>query len=262
MLMDSRNLSGKGVSVKQIRQLSVIPGLVLLLILIPGLSGCSKEAPAAEAFAALTEEFAAEPQETRTELQSAVREYLPRFKALAGEYWGTKGALEAKFWIIDVSFYLEGTDDEVDIEEMIDEIFAAYEQSPHIELLADYQYSLSQEAREKYFGKLMESSPHANVRAAAVYVLASTGARGDASDELKQQREDLLSELIHDYADIPWQYSTYGEIATAEMHPHDPADLEVGKKAPEIIGRNVDGEEMKLSDYLGKVVVIDFWGDW
>ena len=46
------------------------------------------------------------------------------------------------------------------------------------------------------------------------------------------------------------------------MHPHDPADLEIGKKAPEIIGKNVDGVEMKLSDYLGKVVVIDFWGDW
>lgn len=39
-------------------------------------------------------------------------------------------------------------------------------------------------------------------------------------------------------------------------------DLAIGKPAPEIIGANVDGEEMRLSDFLGKVVVIDFWGDW
>ena len=39
-------------------------------------------------------------------------------------------------------------------------------------------------------------------------------------------------------------------------------DLAIGRPAPEIIGANVDGEEMRLSDFLGKVVVIDFWGDW
>ncbi len=39
-------------------------------------------------------------------------------------------------------------------------------------------------------------------------------------------------------------------------------ELAIGKPAPEIIGANVDGEEMRLSDFLGKVVVIDFWGDW
>jgi len=51
-------------------------------------------------------------------------------------------------------------------------------------------------------------------------------------------------------------------VAEEMLSAHDPADLAIGKPAPEIIGANVDGEEMKLSDYLGKVVVIDFWGDW
>ena len=38
--------------------------------------------------------------------------------------------------------------------------------------------------------------------------------------------------------------------------------LAIGKPAPEIIGKDVDGDEMKLSDYKGKIVVLDFWGDW
>jgi hypothetical protein len=40
------------------------------------------------------------------------------------------------------------------------------------------------------------------------------------------------------------------------------AGFEVGDLAPEIVGEDIDGTEFKLSDYRGKVVVLDFWGDW
>jgi len=49
---------------------------------------------------------------------------------------------------------------------------------------------------------------------------------------------------------------------TAQVKKHSPADLAVGKVAPEISGVDVDGRKFKLSDYRGKVVVLDFWGDW
>ncbi len=39
-------------------------------------------------------------------------------------------------------------------------------------------------------------------------------------------------------------------------------NLTIGKVAPEIEGVDVDGKKFKLSDYRGKVVVLDFWGDW
>ena len=38
--------------------------------------------------------------------------------------------------------------------------------------------------------------------------------------------------------------------------------LQIGMVAPDIVGPDIDGVEFKLSDYRGKVVVIDFWGDW
>ena len=41
------------------------------------------------------------------------------------------------------------------------------------------------------------------------------------------------------------------------LHP-----IEVGKAAPEIEGEDTDGKEFKLSDYRGKVVLLDFWGNW
>jgi hypothetical protein len=36
----------------------------------------------------------------------------------------------------------------------------------------------------------------------------------------------------------------------------------VGGPAPEIAGKDLDGKPMKLSDFRGKVVMLDFWGDW
>ena len=36
----------------------------------------------------------------------------------------------------------------------------------------------------------------------------------------------------------------------------------VGQPAPEIEGPDQNGETFKLSDYRGKVVVLDFWADW
>jgi hypothetical protein len=38
--------------------------------------------------------------------------------------------------------------------------------------------------------------------------------------------------------------------------------LQVGCKAPEIAGIDTDGVPFKLSDYLGKVILLDFWGFW
>jgi len=38
--------------------------------------------------------------------------------------------------------------------------------------------------------------------------------------------------------------------------------LSIGKVAPEIASADTNGVDFKLSDYRGKVVFLDFWGDW
>ena len=38
--------------------------------------------------------------------------------------------------------------------------------------------------------------------------------------------------------------------------------LQVGMACPDFTAKDVDGVEFKRSDYLGKVVVLDFWGFW
>ena len=38
--------------------------------------------------------------------------------------------------------------------------------------------------------------------------------------------------------------------------------LSVGKVAPDIEGEDQDGVKFKLSDYRGKVVLLDFWSEY
>lgn len=38
--------------------------------------------------------------------------------------------------------------------------------------------------------------------------------------------------------------------------------INVGQLVPEIEAEDIDAVKFKLSDYRGKVVVLDFWGDW
>lgn len=41
-----------------------------------------------------------------------------------------------------------------------------------------------------------------------------------------------------------------------------PTGFAIGSKAPDLIYKNPDGKEIKLSSLKGKVVLIDFWASW
>jgi cytochrome oxidase Cu insertion factor (SCO1/SenC/PrrC family) len=53
---------------------------------------------------------------------------------------------------------------------------------------------------------------------------------------------------------------TLGEQAS--NHLFELRNLVVGKSAPDIEAEDLDGTPFKLSDYRGKVVLLDFWGHW
>src|SRR5262245_24296866 len=58
--------------------------------------------------------------------------------------------------------------------------------------------------------------------------------------------------------------TTTGGASKAPIGPPAGATvgLKVGNVAPAIDGEDIDGHKFKLSDYRGKVVVLDFWGNW
>jgi hypothetical protein len=102
-----------------------------------------------------------------------------------------------------------------------------------------------------------EQSKLKDVRGMATYALA-IGIERDTSKQ--DEYIALIERLIKDHQDLEIRGRNIAKTAEGKLFAA--RNLDIGKKAPEIIGTDVDGREMKLSDYRGKVVVIDFWGDW
>ena len=79
---------------------------------------------------------------------------------------------------------------------------------------------------------------------------------------IEHKAEDVLKRVIADYGDILY---FNGAVVTkealavvAERELAEIRTIAVGKPAPEIIGEDVQGKPMKLSEFRGKVVLLDF----
>jgi hypothetical protein len=75
-----------------------------------------------------------------------------------------------------------------------------------------------------------------------------------------KEAEDLYERAAAKYGDVKLARGTVADTVKPELF--EIRYLAVGKKAPEIEGEDIDGKKFKLSDYKGKVVLLDFWGNW
>ena len=122
-------------------------------------------------------------------------------------------------------------------------IRAAIEKSPHRAVKGYARLCLARLLKRKCDNELANEAPEAEVR-----------------QRIEREAEKQYQEVIDTYADLPFQGGTLGEAAKPELD--ELLHLSVGKEAPEIEGEDLDGKPFKLSDYRGKVVVLDFWGNW
>ena len=86
------------------------------------------------------------------------------------------------------------------------------------------------------------------------------------------ERERLLSEsrghfdrVVKDYPDVRSVDGTsrLADRASSELiWIANIPGLEIGKVAPEVVGEDLDGKPLSLSDHRGKVVVLCFWATW
>jgi hypothetical protein len=81
------------------------------------------------------------------------------------------------------------------------------------------------------------------------------------SERVMSEVEALLSQAAARFADVKLEDGgTVGERAAAALF--ELRHLRVGREAPEIEGDDQDGRRFKLSDYRGKVVLLDFWSEY
>jgi hypothetical protein len=116
---------------------------------------------------------------------------------------------------------------------------------------------------EKLLRAVLAKNPHRDVQGQACLALAQYlknlgETRGNAGQAA--EAEKLFDQVLAKYADVRSGRGTLGDTAKGELF--ELRNLGLGKEAPEIEGEDVDGKKFKLSDYRGKVLVLDFWGHW
>jgi hypothetical protein len=145
---------------------------------------------------------------------------------------------------------------------------------------------------ETFLRAVLEKNPHRDVRAQACLALAhflgnrlqrldliqeEAGLATEFQDlfgkeylaDLRRQdrtratreAEALFERAAEQYGDVKVpDGGTVGEKARAELF--EIRHLVVGKQAPDIAGEDQDGRRFRLSDYRGRVVLLDFWSEY
>jgi hypothetical protein len=123
---------------------------------------------------------------------------------------------------------------------------------------------------ENLLRALLEKDARRDVRGAACLGLAQSlkgranrlpAAQAAEAERLSKESEELFGRAADKYADVKLAYGgTVGNQVKGELYAM--RFLGIGKEAPEIEGEDADGKKFKLSDYRGKVVLLDFWGHW
>jgi hypothetical protein len=145
---------------------------------------------------------------------------------------------------------------------------------------------------ETFLREVLKTSPHRDIRGLACLALAeSLNSRFQKLDlvedrpELAERYEDLFGKDYYEelrerdrtgarkeveaffekaadtYGDVKLPYGgTVGERAKSQLF--EIHHLAIGKEAPDIEGEDQHGTRFKLSDYRGKVVLLDFWQEY
>lgn len=134
----------------------------------------------------------------------------------------------------------------------------------------DFLAGRSKEADRDFLKAVLRTNPERELKGFAAFKLAQT-AQGDAerattqeSDILGKQKEalDYFEMAVREFGDVQLK-NPLGKIADLARPRIDALkNSPIGKPAREIEGTDLDNKAFKLTDYRGKVILLDFWGTW
>ena len=213
------------------------------------------------------------------------RKFVEQFLALAAEQPNTTASLDALSWVIkrfesgnyaDRALVLLATHHAAAVN--VDEIFIYIGNNPSLQVGAFYRQVVAANKNPAVLGKAhfrlgiylmrqleisreVQAKPEAREKYdlfygkdLTTYLLAMNHA---------QNRKEALQHFVvikQKYASVKTYQGQLGPLANIEEFKL--AHLSVGGVVPEIIGQDVFGKPLKLSDFRGKIVLLDFWGDW
>ena len=182
-------------------------------------------------------------------------EYVKRAMAAAEKYSGTDDAVMFLAWVI-----RSASNERAAVQKAFDIVMAEHLESEGMLYVLPYLGNAERLAGQERIAALLdgviESSPHDAVKGLAYY---HRGLRALAGEPDEAGREAVRVDLrkASALAGEGDRLKSWAEGTLFEMD-----HLQVGLTAPEIEAPDLEGVRFKLSDYRGKVVMLDFWGDW
>jgi hypothetical protein len=115
---------------------------------------------------------------------------------------------------------------------------------------------------EELLRRMIEKSPERSVQASSMLALGMRlmNEKKPTPERVAEGRA-LLEKVRKDYAGIKSSRDEeYAAVAGAQLYELE--HLQIGQTPDDFETVDENGVKFKLSDYRGKVVVIDFWGNW
>ena len=180
--------------------------------------------------------------------------FVPKFQAAAEEFAGTDDAVPFLTWLC------SGGDEDAR-EQALGALLSDHITSPAltgaVRSLGRMDRTLGAERVDEVLMSIVEQNPSKDVQALALHTRTTlyVGSRKSPTDAQKESAIGDLTRAVELAEDDEIKSRAQGALNELTL-------LQVGMTAPEIVGEDLDGVEFKLSDYRGKVVLLDFWGDW
>ncbi|MFT6109015.1 MAG: hypothetical protein ACJA2W_001928 [Planctomycetota bacterium] len=179
--------------------------------------------------------------------------FVPRFAAAAKELAGTEGAVPFLWWCAVKTNFAD---------ESYMTLLRDHGKSPQLESMASSFGSLERYVGDNvdealgYLQTIAEENPDPRVKAWATFGIHSPTINTAAIDSKEfTTAEAAIMAALKDLDDDRLKTTTGRAIGVRKK-------FSIGMVAPDIKGPDIGGETFSLSDYRGKVVFLDFWGDW
>jgi hypothetical protein len=190
--------------------------------------------------------------------------FAPKFLKLAEEHPKDAAALDALVWIVTHNTFGPPGGKDSPRAKAVAILTRDHVGSDKLGSVCQMLVYSNDKESETLLRTLLEKSPHKDVQGQACLALAQNlknrgrGLPNQKDNELPKEVEELFERAVAKYADVKMQfYGTVGDKAKAELF--EIRNLAIGKTAPDIEGVDQDGKKFRLSDYKGKVVLLDFW---
>ena len=235
------------------------------------LSGTSTESPAAGDLQALIERYnaersaiftrmsAAETAEEKAEIYASAdrMSFIEGFQEISFNEAGTDTAAEAFVWIVRLGKEFHPKE----AKEAAGLLLEVHPDSQVLTQLVDelrYPGELGVEYSGKLLRKVRKIAKRKDVQANATFALANH-LMGGHWDEAKNAAGMTEARALL----VGLQSNMDATVVhNAERALYEVDNLQIGMIAPDFEASDADGNAFKLSDYRGKVTVIDYWGFW